>query len=228
MQKKILLSIIAICFLALGYLFLFSSKGLTLWNRSVAHPHQLNHQQLIQKYSHFNSHIPAGSIIMFGNSITYEVNWNELFGRGDIINRGIPGDQIANIIRRAATHSSSDNTIVVMGGINDFLAGASPDIVFTEFQKLINTSIAPGKLIILSTIPTHNNHVINQRIKTLNSRLQALCFSQQIDFIDLNTKLAPNGNLKKGFTYDGIHLNIAGYLIIKQLLSSHLPPIKKE
>ena len=162
MQKKILLAIIVICFLTLGYLFLFSAKGLTLWNRSVAHPHQLNYQQLIEQHLHFDSQVSAGSIIMFGNSITYEVNWNELFSRGDIINRGIPGDQIANIIRRAATHSSSDNTIVVMGGINDFLAGASPEVIFTEFQKLINTSIAPGTLIVLSTIHTHNNHVINK------------------------------------------------------------------
>jgi lysophospholipase L1-like esterase len=228
MQKKILLAIIVICFLTLGYLFLFSAKGLTLWNRSVAHPHQLNHQQLIEQHLHFDLQVSAGSIIMFGNSITYEVNWNELFSRGDIINRGIPGDQIANIIRRAATHSSSDNTIVVMGGINDFLAGASPEVIFTEFQKLINTSIAPGKLIVLNTIHTHNNHVINKRIETLNRKLQKLCTTQQIDFIDLNTKLAPNGNLKKDFTYDGIHLNITGYLIIKQLLDSHLPPIKKE
>src|SRR5690554_4509364 len=58
-------------------------------------------------------------VVFLGNSITAQGEWSELFGRGDIANRGIPGDVIDGINERLkGVLEENPAQVFIMIGIN--------------------------------------------------------------------------------------------------------------
>lgn len=55
-------------------------------------PHLKNENYSIQlgMYDLFTS--TQADVVMLGNSLTYNANWNEILNRSNIANRGMPGD----------------------------------------------------------------------------------------------------------------------------------------
>ena len=57
---------------------------------------------------------------------------------------------------------------------------------------------------------------INLKVKTQLSNYQ------NTNFIDLYDELIENNNLSEKYTYDGLHLNMAGYEKVSKLLNKYL------
>ena len=116
-----------------------------------------------------------------------------------------------------------------MEGINDLVAG-SRETVAKKLMELVLTlrRLSPDTKIYVQSILPINNSIKktgrnNQDIEYVNSELSSFCKNKaNIKYIALHGTFADEkGNLKAGYTYDGDHLNGAGYLKWKEIVAPY-------
>ncbi len=158
-------------------------------------------------------------IVMLGNSITHGANWNELLGRYNVVERGIPSDVLDGFNARLNTVIDlKPKFVFIMGGINDIYNWIPTDKIFEKYVKLI-TELKKNNIkpIIQSTLfagakwKSYSDR--NKEVLKLNKLLSDYAKKNLIDFIDLNKKLSSKNVLIADYTYDGLHLNAKGYEI---------------
>lgn len=174
----------------------------------------------------FFEHMPVKSdeIIFLGDSLTALSNWNELFEKEKIKNRGISGDKINGVIHRLdEVVRFKPKKIFLMIGINDLGAKRSIEDIMTDYDRLVHlilTKTSKSELYIQSILPT-KNHVTRQGkdIIEINRRLLELSHTYHVTFINLFDAFKTNKNeLNMDFSYDGLHLNAEGYLLWKKII----------
>jgi lysophospholipase L1-like esterase len=173
----------------------------------------------------------AADVVMLGNSLTYGVDWNELLGRHNIINRGIAGDITKGFLHRLDyVVRLHPKLCFIEGGVNDVYANVPVQTVFHNYQEIVEQlrshDIIPIIQSVLYVSPLwHDYRKKNQEIEQLNSSLQAYALQNGITFLNINAQLSENQLLRKELTYDGLHLNAQGYLLwgreVERILSSH-------
>lgn len=172
------------------------------------------YQQQIGLYEYYHK---KGNVVMFGNSITYRVNWNELLNRGDIINRGIESDITEGYLARMEyIYNVNPKLCFVMGGANDLEEGVAPkkilDNLYEITIKLKERNIKPILFSALYTgVKRSNYKAFNHSIKLLNEKIKEMCANNAIEYIDLNVILSENDILQEDYSSDGIHLTGLGY-----------------
>ncbi len=164
-----------------------------------------------------------GDIVFLGNSITYYINWNELLDNPAVKNRGISGDNTFGILERLeGIIGTRPAKIFIMIGINDLARNVPDSILVRNYERMILRlkSGTPSTLIYLqSLLPVntglkkaadHYDRIPN--IIYVNNAMRELALKHEVTFIDLYPHFT-NGDhqLKKEYTYDGIHLSIEGY-----------------
>ena len=168
------------------------------------------------------------NIVMLGNSITEQINWNELLDRNDIANRGISGDITEGMLIRIDSVLKLRPAICFfMGGVNDITRRVSYDNTLSNITEIVNIFSAEGiEIVIQSVLYTgegffssdYNNPIITR----LNEDMKKLCGDKEITFLDLNAHLSQNGKLRPEFTHDGLHLNAEGYSVWGKVLEDFL------
>jgi lysophospholipase L1-like esterase len=190
-----------------------------LYANNSYYEHKVSQFKELSKQSNKN-------IVMIGDSITDRGLWCELANRNDIINRGISGDTTSGVLNRLNNLNPNLQQAFVMIGINDLLRGQSVEYIFNNYKIIIiKLKVLGIKPIIQSTlyIRTRTN-IINQKVKKLNNLLLEYTKKNKIEFIDLNTKLAPNKVLLKKYSLDGLHLNGQGYILWSKILKRYIAP----
>jgi lysophospholipase L1-like esterase len=156
-------------------------------------------------------------IVMLGNSITAQTDWNELLNRSDVANRGISGDISEGMLNRmASVLKVKPKLCFFMGGINDISRRVSYDKTLSNIKQIAGILTQNGvKPIIQSVLYTgdefYGRDYNNPIVKRLNSELEKFCSENGILFLDLNKHLSENDILKNEYTHDGLHLNAKGY-----------------
>lgn len=166
-------------------------------------------------------------ILLIGDSLLAQENWNILLGRNDLKNEAFGGaitQQILWNIQRGQLNSKP-KIVVIEAGINDLLSGIPVQRVFENYQNIIRVLRKNNiKIIAHLILYTANNQEINQEIFILNSLLKEYFQSQKITFIDMNLYLSANQKLQSDFSIDGIHLQKSAYKIWAKTLKTKLPP----
>lgn len=171
-------------------------------------------------------------IVMLGNSITAQVDWNELLKRNDIANRGISGDITEGMLKRIrSVLKVKPKYCFFMGGINDITRRVSYDKTLNNIIQIADTLKANGiKPVIQSVLYTEgrfNSSEYNNPIVTkLNDDLIKFCADKDIMFLDLNPYLSENCILKSEYTDDGLHLNAEGYAVWGKILEDFFSKCK--
>lgn len=178
------------------------------------------HKTYTSMRSKFSIYKPKNAkFIMLGDSICNAVEWNELFSRDDIVNRCIPGDRTEGFLRRLEDiFPLNPKLCIIMGGINDIGEDVPTLRILMNIKQithlLIKHDITP---VILSTLyvssKKSNYKDINMKVKELNISLQEYAHNENIDYVDINSVLAPHGLLNEKYTFDGV--DISGNGLIK-------------
>lgn len=177
-----------------------------------------------QKVSLFNL-LPIGreDIVFLGNSITDGGNFEELFNRKDVKNRGIRSDAIPGIMKRLdQVTKGSPKKIFLLIGINDVSHGLTIDALAARYENLVDEIMkkTPStQLYIQSVMPINNSFGVykslkdkENTVKEFNEHIKGIADSRGLKYVDLWNVLADaNGSLKKEYTNDGLHLTGAGY-----------------
>lgn len=170
------------------------------------------------------------TIIMLGNSITAGFAWHEHFKNPNILNRGIAGDNTADILHRLdAITKYQPRKIFLLIGVNDLLYN-TPQYVAQNYHKIVTTIRAQSpqtELFLESILPVNNQirntGISNEKILQTNQAIQQIAKEFNLQYIDIHSSMKnEQGNLAASFSLDGIHLNGKGYLIFANIIQKFL------
>ena len=171
-------------------------------------------------------------IIFLGNSITHYAEWQELLNLPQARNRGISGDISFGVLERLDEISAGyPRKIFILIGINDIARNIPDSVILCNYRRIINrlreetpeTSIYFQSLIpVNDSFPARNHFGKDEHIAAVNTGLKSVCREMQVEFIDIHSAfLDENKKLDRKFTYDGLHLNAAGYARWAEILNPY-------
>ena len=155
-------------------------------------------------------------VVLFGDSLTFEGDWNNLLTSKSILNKGTSGTTSSELTKsmRRKVLIHHPKICFIQAGTNDIGLGIPIPRIIANFDTLLHTMqrhhIIP---VIQLVVYNNNNPQKNLTIDTLNAGLKCLIENNAIDFIDLNDFLSENKLLKKECTYDGVHFNRTAYTL---------------
>ncbi|MEW5912871.1 MAG: GDSL-type esterase/lipase family protein [Thermodesulfobacteriota bacterium] len=171
-------------------------------------------------------------IIMLGNSITARGNWGALLPNNTVLNMGVGGDRTSGMLSRLSSAlARNPKVICVMGGINDLIAHASVNSVYSNLEQIVLRAKAAGVFVILQgTLMTGNLYpnagTLNPAIRDqLNPMLSALAGRESnVRYLDMNRFLGNGAETKDEYlTADHLHINDAAYGVWATELQKVLP-----
>lgn len=199
----------------------------TVYNREMV-TKKNNYTLLNQKYALKNQ------TVLLGDSITDFFNYYELFFEfckttsQAVYNRGISGDTSDRLVERLYDNVLSINpkNIVLLIGTNDISRGVPLPVSVQNLEKIITDSkkVCPDVNFIVEAVYPINESMryrsdkrSNKKINEMNTEFFKICKKHNCVWLDLRDKLSDEqGELKKDFTFDGLHINAKAYEIIAE------------
>ena len=200
----------------------------------------LKEQEKIQtKYRELNQvSVLEPDVIFIGDSIVEYYPLQELFGTAKtIVNRGIRGYQTKLLLENLDAHLYGDavDQIVLLIGTNDIGKDIPINEALDNLERVIQ-SIARdyplSQIKLLSILPVNEGEKYkqtvyirtNEKIREWNQAYEALTSAyMQVDFVPVYDSLIDTeGQLKKDYTTDGLHLRVAGYQALSEALKEYL------
>lgn len=170
-------------------------------------------------------------IVFLGNSITEVGQWQDVTGIGNVINRGISGDNSYGVFYRLDDIlAQKPRKIFLAIGVNDIKRGTPIEVIAKNYERIILKvkSIQPKCILYLqSVLPVHEpilasiyDNIRNPRIIALNALMKALSVKHRLPYVDLYNDVFKdeNGQLIRSLTTDGLHLQPEAYVLWAEYL----------
>lgn len=172
-------------------------------------------------------------VVVVGDSLTERGEWWELLDR-PVANRGVAGDTVEAVRARLDDVAALDPRVVfVLVGVNDLLAGASPEALAARHAALfgeLRARLPHARVVAESLLPIRDELVARDAALTGATvrRANELCrrgaAAAGVDWLDVHARLAdPDGELDARYSSDGLHLSGAGYRAWAAALLPYLP-----
>ncbi|WP_371395932.1 GDSL-type esterase/lipase family protein [Fretibacter rubidus] len=184
--------------------------------------------------THFKNRVQAidgapiikNGVMLIGDSITE--GW---LGREDLLpvrsltNHGVGWDTTAGVLARMPQISRHNpNKIFVMIGTNDLSWGVAKTDIKANYKTLIEIlkkRFPKADIYVQSILPRDIDK--RDEVHTMNKSLRENAVQAGVTWIDLTDEFsADDGTLDPTLTYDGLHLNDAGYALWAEQLRPHL------
>ncbi len=176
-------------------------------------------------------------LVYLGDSIT--AGFNQLNNHKNVINLGISGDKINNLIGRIErVIEENPDRLIIMIGINDFLnmknywgfpIKVNIKYMYGVLIKMIHDNLPNTEVILLSILPISidlNSESLknyNNYLNLLNKHINNLAKTYGYEYIDINKVfLNSDSILDHKYTPDGVHLNDLGYELYYNLIKEYL------
>jgi len=177
-----------------------------------------------------HARIDWARIVMLGDSHVDHLNWREFLGRDDVVNRGIGGDESLDVLRRLdQVLRLSPCLCVLMVGINDLQHERPPSLVAARIEQIVDRLRQHDiDVLLVSVLPVglvFDRHAarLNAQVAVLNRALARLAERDRVDYLDLASRLAPDGFMPAGLTIrDGLHFSSEVYLTWRRELLAYL------
>ena len=162
-------------------------------------------------------------ILFAGDSITFWGDWTEMLGKKKIKNRGIPGDTSFGLLEYLdELLKAKPRKLFVMIGVNDLARKVPVDVLLANYKRIVQicSNISPATKVYFQTIlpvnrdfkKLENHYAAASRIEQVNDSLRSWSAENKIELLDLYPLFADSEKqLKKEWTWDGVHLTIEGY-----------------
>ena len=150
---------------------------------------------------------------MFGDSLTAQGEWPELFPDREIVGAGFSGytsEQLARLARDVVR--SQPAAVFVLAGTNDVFQGQPPAWTANQLGSLIDAIVdeSPDTRVVLQTIPP--SAAMSVEVIATNDAIRRLAAARRVELLDLHPAFDDGfGGLRAAETYDGIHFTDEGY-----------------
>ena len=185
-------------------------------------------EYLIQK---FIGKKKAAKIVLFGDSLIDNGNWNELLKRTDIKNSGFGGTTTSHLTRLIDNNVLAYHPEICFleGGINDIEVGIPLDRIMSNYQSLIDTLLSHNITTVVHSVIYQENKPQNKIIiDQLNSFLSNYCKQKSVRYLNINSKLSTDTGLKPEYSTDGTHLTDSAYFVWGEEIRKELKSIKRQ
>ena len=200
----------------------------------------LKEQEKIQtKYRELNQvSVLEPDIIFIGDSIVEYYPLQELFGTAKtIVNRGIRGYQTRLLLENLDVHlyGGAVDQIVLLIGTNDIGKDVPMNEALDNLERVIQSIVRDyplSQIKLVSILPVNEGKEYkqtvyirtNEKIREWNQAFETLASAyMQVDFVPIYDSLTDSeGQLKKDYTTDGLHLSVAGYQALSEALKEYL------
>lgn len=190
---------------------------------------------LIQ-YSKYDSSNNMKNIVFFGDSITEQYKLDKFFHEPYIINKGVGGDKTEDLLERIEkdVYQYNPSDVIILVGINDILHDINDDDILLNIETIVNDIKLnrPAANIFVESIYPINEKLINENkehkvynknIKSINKEIKQMCLQNGVTYINVFDSLTDEeGNLKKLYTKEGLHLTNLGYLRVTSVLQEYI------
>ncbi len=181
-----------------------------------------NYRERIKEFK--NAPLKTGDIVFIGDSNTEYAKY--LFSKLDdpkVKNRGISGDVTDGVLKRLdeITYFKPKKVFILIGTNDLFNLCYQKQIPSVEYiaknifkiAEIIHNK-SPETKVYLQTILPNADTIINDQINKANEIIKSHAKEKIYELIDLNASFMDEaGSMKKELTYDGTHLNKAGYAV---------------
>ena len=175
------------------------------------------------------------SIVFLGDSITSRCDLDKYFPNYNVYNSGIAGNMTKDILENMENRVFAYNPtkVFILIGTNDLVySGLDNDGIKNNIEEIINKIYEKNsntKIYLESIYPVNNSinkEIVetrtNENIKDLNNKIEKIC-NNKCTYINMYDNLTDkNGNMKRIYTVDGLHLNKIGYKVITNKLIKYL------
>ena len=176
-------------------------------------------------------HITPNDIVFLGDSLTESFDLKKHFGKNNLRNRGMSGNMTEHVLYRLEEITNAKPAkVFLMIGINDIYQGLEHEGVISNITKILNEiqeKSPQTTLYCQSILPVNEDRLlsfenINAKVYQVNNRLRDFCKNSNITFIDIHPDfLNHKGQMDEKYTYDGVHLTEAGYILWAELLREY-------
>ena len=172
-------------------------------------------------------------IVLMGDSITS--SWTgyspEFFSNNSyLINKGVSGETTPEMLNRfdADVLTLAPEAVIILAGINDIAQNTGYISISETFNNIILMADLAKKHnikpVLCSVLPA-NELPWRSEIKPaglvieLNQKISAYCKANDLVYLDyFSSMVGKNKELRSELTYDGIHPDKEGYIIMEELL----------
>lgn len=168
--------------------------------------------------------VVLGKVMFLGDDVTEAGNWRKLLKDSTAINRGISGDNTFGVLQRLDEITKrKPSKIFLLIGVNDLSKNIPNEVIIENIFAIVGKirSASPKTKIFLQSLLPLNPGVKDfpanlskqENIREINGQLKKYGDIFKFTYIDIYNQFLDNQNaLDARFTYDGLHLNAAGYL----------------
>ncbi len=169
--------------------------------------------------------------LFIGDSITEGFDLEKFFPGKGYVNHGISGyssEELLGAMHKGWFTSNPDKVFLCIGTndlARDYDEADTLDTIRRLLVKIREFTSGSSSIYLISLFPTrHNPPRPNPVIRQLNSKLHEMAVQENTGYLHLNPFFADeNGQLKREFTDDGLHLNEQSYAVwadlVKQLVN---------
>ena len=173
-------------------------------------------------------------VVFIGNSITQgwiEVDPNFFAGKS-YINRGISGQTTPQMLVRFRSDvvNLKPKVVVILAGTNDIAGNTGPstlEMIEDNIASMVEIANANNiKAVLCSILPAYDypwkpGLEPAQKIVDLNKWIKEYAVKNKIIYVDYFAPMADQRNgLKKEYSEDGVHPNLAGYNIMEPIVEN--------
>lgn len=212
------------------YFFIWRGVGLSFYIEKTFNPKKdavlisSDYRDMVEQYAYLNQSVNTASIVFLGDSNIKRFNVEEYLRGYNVINRGMYSDTTVSLLERLDRNVNNleISILFLLVGYNDLQYRSNTEIV--DNIKLILNRINAEKIYLQSLLPVDAKiKDINVRIVDINEELRKHCVGKNVEYVDLHSHyLTEAGGLSDKYSFDGIHLNGAGYLLWKELIKNKM------
>ena len=157
--------------------------------------------------------IDSGSVVMLGDSITEQAEWDSLLPDLPIVNHGYSGYTTEQLVPLAeSVGDARPHAVLVLTGTNDIRDGRSPEWTAGQLRLLLDAFAkrSPDTIVVVQTVLPRDDHPTAAH--ATNDAMKAVAASRGARVLDLHGAFDNGaGGLRSHETTDGVHLSTSGY-----------------
>ena len=204
--------------------------------------YDLNHFEHIQKgkiNNIFEVNVKENDNFLFlGDSITEFYSLKDFYENLPVVNSGVGGNTTDDILSdmENRVYQYNPTKVFILIGINDMKEGKDSKYIFDNIVKIVNKikkNRPKTKIYVESIYPINDSedskinpssliNRSNDKIDEINKMLKKKYKKSKVTYIDVNSKIKKNGQLKLEYTVEGVHLTPLGYINVTRILLPYI------
>ncbi len=167
-------------------------------------------------------------LVFIGDSLTEWYDWQERFPAYRVMNLGISGETVEELLdRRDMLRDRIDapDVLFLMTGINNILSERNDITVpYRELVRNLTTWYKGAKVVVQSLLPVDMPWISNDTIRTINYSLSHIAIEHDAEYLDVYSHFVDeNGKPRPGLlSDDGVHLASKGYEVWAKAVEEYL------